>query len=51
MTALGLCAVPDNGTWNFVYSTMTHSGYTKTRQRAGQVLRRRFEQMVRQGEI
>jgi hypothetical protein len=39
------------GTWNFVDTTMAHSGYTKTRQRAGQLLRRRFEQMVRQGEI
>ena len=39
------------GTWNFVDTTMAHSGYTKTRQRAGLLLRRRFEQMVRQGEI
>jgi DNA-binding PadR family transcriptional regulator len=48
---LGFVRLSDNGTWNFVDSTMAHSGYTKTRQRAGQLLRRRFEQMVRQGEI
>ena len=48
---LGFVRRADNGTWNFVDTTMAHSGYTKTRQRAGQLLRRRFEQMVRQGEI
>jgi hypothetical protein len=48
---IGFVRRADNGTWNFVDSTMAHSGYTKTRQRAGQLLRRRFEQMVRQGEI
>jgi hypothetical protein len=48
---VGFVRRADNGTWNFVDSTMAHSGYTKTRQRAGQLLRRRFEQMVRQGEI
>jgi DNA-binding PadR family transcriptional regulator len=48
---LGFVRRADNGSWNFVDSTMAHSSYTKTRQRAGQILRRRFEQMVRQGEI
>jgi hypothetical protein len=48
---IGFVRRADNGTWNFVDSTMAHSSYTKTRQRAGQILRRRFEQMVRQGEI
>jgi hypothetical protein len=48
---LGFVRRADNGTWNFVDSTMAHSGYTKTRQRAGQLLRRRFEKMVRQDEI
>jgi hypothetical protein len=48
---IGFVRRTDNGTWNFVDSTMAHSGYTKTRQRAGQLLRRRFDQMVRQGEI
>ena len=48
---LGFVRRADNGTWNFVDTTIAHSGYTKTRQRAGQLLRRRFEQMVRQGEI
>jgi hypothetical protein len=48
---IGFVRRADNGTWNFVDTTMAHSGYTKTRQRAGQLLRRRFEQMVRQGEI
>jgi hypothetical protein len=45
---LGFVRRADNGKWNFVDSTMAHSGYTKTRQRAGQLLRRRYEQMVRQ---
>ena len=48
---LGFVRRADNGTWNFVDTTMAHSGYAKTRGRAGQLLRRRFEQMVRQGEI
>jgi hypothetical protein len=48
---LGFVRRADNGAWNFVDTTMAHSGYTKTRQRAGQLLRRRFEQMVPQGEI
>jgi hypothetical protein len=48
---LGFVRRADNGTWNFVDTTMAHSGYTKTRQRAGQLLRRRFEQMVHQGAI
>jgi hypothetical protein len=48
---IGFARRADNGTWNFVDTTMAHSGYTKTRQRAGQLLRRRFEKMVRQDEI
>jgi hypothetical protein len=32
-------------------TTMAHSGYAKTRERAGQLLRRRFEWMVREGAI
>ena len=48
---IGFVRRADNGSWNFVDTTMAHSGYTNTRQRAGQLLRRRFEQMVRQGEI
>jgi hypothetical protein len=48
---LGFVRRADNGKWNFVDSTMAHSGHTKTRQRAGQLLRRRFEQMVRQDGI
>jgi hypothetical protein len=30
---------------------MAHSGYAKTRERADQLLRRRFERMVREGAI
>src|ERR1700751_1489282 len=32
---IGLARRADNGTWNFVDTTMAHSGYTKSRQRAG----------------
>jgi hypothetical protein len=48
---LGFVRRAVNGTWNFVDTTMAHPGYTNTRQRAGQLLRRRFEQMIRQGKI
>ena len=48
---LGFVRRAENGTWNFVDTTMAHSGYTKTRQQAGQLLRRRFERMVREGAI
>jgi GH24 family phage-related lysozyme (muramidase) len=41
----------DNGTWNHVDTTMAHSGYAKNRERAGQLLRRRYERMVREGVI
>jgi hypothetical protein len=41
----------DSGAWNFVDTTMAHSGYAKTRQRAGQLFRRRFERVVRAGAI
>jgi hypothetical protein len=30
---------------------MAHSGYAKTRERSGQLLRRRYERMVREGVI
>jgi hypothetical protein len=40
-----------NGTWNHVDTTMAHSGYAKTRERAGQLLCRRYERMVREGMI
>jgi hypothetical protein len=40
-----------NGTWNHVDTTMALSGYAKTRERAGQLLYRRYERMVRDGEI
>src|ERR1700730_1170186 len=41
----------DNGTWNHVDTTMAHSGYAKPRDRAGQLLCRRYERMAREGEI
>jgi hypothetical protein len=41
----------DDGSWNYVDTTMGHSGYAKTRARAGQLLRRRYERMVREGSI
>jgi hypothetical protein len=48
---IGFTRRADNGTWNHVDTTMAHSGYAKTRERAGQLLRRRYERMVREGEI
>jgi hypothetical protein len=48
---IGLTRRADNGTWNHVDTTMAHSGYAKTRERAGQLLRRRYERMVREGVI
>jgi hypothetical protein len=48
---IGFVRGADNGTWNHVDTTMAHSGYAKTRERAGQLLRRRYERMVREGEI
>ena len=48
---IGFVRRADNGTWNHVDTTMTHSGYAKTRERAGQLLRRRYERMVREGVI
>jgi hypothetical protein len=41
MVGLGTSWLRDNG----------HSGYAKPRERAGQLLRRRYERMVREGEI
>ena len=48
---IGFVRRADNGTWNHVDTTMAHSGYAKTRERAGQLLRRRYERMVRDEEI
>jgi hypothetical protein len=48
---IGFVQRADNGTWNHVDTTMAHSGYAKTRERAGQLLRRRYERMVREGVI
>ena len=48
---IGFVRRADNGTWNFVDTTMAHSGYAKTRERAGQLLRRRYERMVREDSI
>ncbi len=48
---IGFVIRTDNGSWNYVDTTMAHSGYAKTRERAGQLLRRRFERMVREGAI
>src|ERR1700724_2972502 len=46
---IGFTRRADNGTWNHVDTTMAHSGYAKTRERAGQLLRRRYERMIREG--
>ena len=48
---IGFVRRADNGTWNYVDTTMAHSGYAKTREKAGQSLRRRYERMVREGSI
>ena len=48
---IGFVRRADNGTWNHVDTTMAHSGYAKTRESAGQLLRRRYERMVREGVI
>src|SRR5712675_2255774 len=48
---IGFVRRADNGSWNFVDTTMAHSGYAKTRERAGQLLRRRYERIVREGVI
>ena len=48
---VGFVRRADNGTWNHVDTTMAHSGYVKTRESAGQLLRRRYERMVREGVI
>ena len=48
---IGFVRRADKGTWNHVDTTMAHSGYAKTRERAGQLLRRRYECMVREGVI
>jgi hypothetical protein len=48
---IGFVRRADNGTWNHVDMTMAHPGYAKTRERAGQLLRRRYERMVREGVI
>jgi hypothetical protein len=43
---IGFVRRADNGTWNHVDTTMANSGCAKTRERAGQLLRRRYERMV-----
>jgi hypothetical protein len=48
---IGFVRRADNGTWNHVDTTMAHSGYAKTRERAGRLLCRRYERMVREGVI
>src|ERR1700758_1877785 len=48
---IGFVRRADNGTWNHVDTTMAHTGYAKTRERSGQLLCRRYERMVREGEI
>jgi hypothetical protein len=48
---IGFVRRADNGSWNYVDTTMAHSGYAKTRERAGQLLRRRYERTVREGSI
>ena len=48
---IGFVRRADNGTWNHVDTTMAHTGYAKTRERSGQLLRRRYEHMVRAGSI
>jgi len=48
---IGFVIRASNGSWNYVDTTMAHSGYAKTRERAGQLLRRRYERMIREGSI
>jgi hypothetical protein len=48
---IGFVRRADTGTWNHVDTTMAHSGCAKTRERAGKLLRRRDERMVREGVI
>jgi hypothetical protein len=48
---IGFVRRAGSGSWNHVDTTMAHSGYAKTRERAGQLLRRRYERMVREGVI
>ena len=48
---IGFVCRADDGSWNYVDTTMAHSGYAKTRERAGQLLRRRYERIVREGSI
>jgi hypothetical protein len=48
---IGFVRRADDGSWNYVDTTMAHSGYAKTRERAGQLLRRRDERMVREGSV
>src|SRR5207302_8121088 len=48
---IGFVRRADNGNWNHVDTTMAHSGYAKTRERAGELLLRRYERMFREGVI
>ncbi len=48
---IGFVRRTDDGSWNYVDTTIAHSGYAKIRERAGQLLRRRYERMIREGSI
>ena len=48
---IGFVRRANEGSWNYVDTTMAHSGYAKTRPRAGELLRRRYERMVREGSM
>jgi hypothetical protein len=48
---IGFVRRTDDGSWNYVDTTMARSGHAKIRERAGQLLRRRYERMVRDGSI
>jgi len=43
---IGFVCRAGDGSWNHVDTTMAHSGYAKTRERAGQLLRRRYNEMA-----
>jgi hypothetical protein len=48
---IGFVRRADNGSWNYIDTTMAHSGYAKTHERAGQLLRRRYGRILRKGSI
>src|SRR5260370_21568574 len=47
---LGFVCRAENGTWNHVDTTMAHSGYAETRERAGQLLHLAYDRLVREAE-